>query len=143
MGIFEQYQARAMRHAKENVREGELQDRAEPIVSRLKSGKNYLTPKQFRDVAEYLLAVPGQNWGETPFKAGRFVVGAIEVIRVKWPNKDRQLSALQLSRMVGVTKQHMLRLLNEAEIPFTLDGNKRLYDFGVLELFRDRLKESA
>jgi excisionase family DNA binding protein len=119
------------RHGLEDADEKELLVRAAPLAAALTLGINYLPPKQFRDLAYFMLEGPAAF---DAMELGQFIVQRlIRVVRVR---EGSLLTISELARIVKVNKSTLWRLVKRERLPFRQLGNKKLYNIEDIKSIR-------
>jgi hypothetical protein len=141
MGLFEIYQARALRHSNQDKGRRRIAKIAEPLVTGLLPGKNYVTGRDFYALSRFLLADEvGVDW-EGIDKRGAFSIGRIEVV-IDTKASQSWLTASEIATMVGLKVKHLEKLLKAANVSFRTERKARtgrprkLYDFVEIKTMR-------
>lgn len=124
-----------------------LEPKAEALIAKLRRGKNFFTPPEYRLLVVYL--TPGGPEADEAHELGVMVYGAYEIVRVTWRADAEWVTDEKLAEIAGKSVRAIRELLRAAEFPFKRERvgkrgpARKLYDLTALRAAYDDLFENS
>ena len=134
MDTFNKIEKKIESYDRQDRAQANLWRTAEPLVKKLKQGRNYLTPDQFSDVVNYLYPYPEEDAIRGPAIARdecRLGQG-ITLVRVSWLTNDRLFSITDMAKHFNIPRRSLTRIVAMSNLPAQRVGNKMMYDIDML-----------